>query len=131
MPRGARVGVKTIFASRPLAELLRRERRALDERREFLQRQLAIHGRHAAVGARVEMLRRHVFRRRGDHARHFLRRLDRIVGHVDDTDEHVLALQQLEERDRHLRMYAFERDLVELALRERREDFLVLAPFVA
>src|SRR5258708_33286247 len=63
-----------------------------------------------------------------DHLREFLCRLDAIRRDVDDPDENVFSLQQPQQLERDLRMDAFERDLLDAAFRQRREDLLVLAP---
>ena len=60
-----------------------------------------------------------------------LRRLDDIRRDVDAADQHVLALEQADQLDRHVRIAAFERDLVDPARRERGEGLLVLAPMLA
>jgi AcrR family transcriptional regulator len=57
----------------------------------FLHRDLAVHGRQAAVGARQQALARHELQRAADGVGHLLRRLDSVARDVDHADHHVLA----------------------------------------
>ena len=66
-----------------------------------------------------------------DPRRDLLRRLHLVGGHVDDARHDVLAAQQVEQFERHARVGAFERDLIDAALGEERERALVLAPLRA
>src|SRR5262249_13611784 len=78
------------------AEPLAGECRALAERSELGPRDSSSHRRHGAIGAAGGALLRHVLQRLLDGRRHFVRRLDRIAGDVDDADLHVLAFEQRE-----------------------------------
>ena len=120
--------IEHVFEVILLAELLARERRAFAERPQLRRRDLAVHRRHAAVGAREQMARGDELQRLLDHFGNFLRRLHAVACHVDHADEHVLALEQLHQLDRHARVDALERDLLDPAFRQRGEDLLVLAP---
>ena len=75
---------------------LARQRRAIGERRQLGIGDVAAHGRHAAVGAELDALLRHMLQCLLDGSRHFFGRLDGIVGDIDDADLHVLALEQRE-----------------------------------
>src|SRR5689334_9413391 len=102
MPRGARVGAKFIsrcwsspavagiqFLGRlaPLfPELLSCQLSTGYERLELLDRDLAIHRRHAAVGAREEVLHGHELRGALDDLGDLARRLDRVARDIDDAD---------------------------------------------
>ena len=88
-------------------------------------------GHHPAVGAGIEAIRGHVLQRRADRRRDVLRRLDAVGGDVDRADQHVLAGEEADELDRHVRVRAFERHLVDRRLREQRKRVLVLPPFAA
>ena len=60
-----------------------------------------------------------------------LRRLDRVRGDVDGADQQLLVRKQADQRDRHARVGAFERNLLDRRSVDRREDLLVLPPFGA
>src|SRR5712692_2695248 len=110
------------------ADLLAHQRSARGKRLELAERDGAIERYHAAVGARVELFRRHELHRGADRGRDLLRSLDLIGGDIDRARQHVLALEQAEQLERHLRVRAFERHLVDLRPGEQRESRLVLPP---
>src|SRR5437763_5836320 len=116
-------------SSKPLGYLAADEGGAGGKRGKLLLGEGAIERRHAAICAGVKPLRRHkaqrVLDRRGD----LLGRLCLIARDIDRADQDVLAMEERQQFDRHMRMGAFERDLVDMARRERREDALVLPPF--
>src|SRR6185312_3301114 len=91
----------------------------------------AVERREPAIGAGMNALDRHELHGAADGGRHLLGRLDAVGGDVDRPEQHVLALEQLQEPQRYARMDAFERDLVDAALGQRREDLLVLPPLAA
>ena len=72
-----------------------------------------------------------VFHRLADHGGDLLGRLDLVGRDVDHADLHVLAVEQRQQAHRHPRVAAFDRDLIDPALRQRRKDLLVLPPFAA
>ena len=72
-----------------------------------------------------------MLQRFADDLRHVFGRLDAIGRDVDAADQHVLAFEERDEIDRHARVGALERHLVDRGLGEQREDLLVLAPLVA
>src|SRR5712692_2695122 len=113
------------------AESFPGERGAATERRQFGERGLAVHGRHAAVGAGKNPFGGHVANRLLDRRDDLLGRLDLIAGNVDHAEQHVLAVEQAQQADRHSGIPAFDRDLLDVACGECRKDRLVLAPFAA
>ena len=60
-----------------------------------------------------------------------LRRLDDVRRDVDAADQHVLALEEPDQLDRHARIAAFERDLADAAPGQRGKGLLILAPMLA
>src|SRR5689334_5867878 len=114
-----------------LAQLLPRQFRSRAECRELGHRNIPAHRRHAAVGAGDDALLRHIARGLGDHCRDLLGTLDGVRRDVDRADEHVLAVEQLEETHRHPGIAALERDLADPAFCQRRKGLLVLAPLAA
>ena len=74
----------------------------------------------------------------GDELQRFADRVGDLLGRlhdigrdIDDADQQVLAFEQLHQVHRHMRVHALERDGLDRALRDRREDLLVLAPLGA
>jgi hypothetical protein len=58
-------------------------------------------------------------------------RLHGVRGDVDRADEHVLAVEQLEQIHRHMGVDAFDRYLIDAAFCERGKNLLVLTPLGA
>src|SRR2546425_4702465 len=115
----------------PSSEFFPRQRRAGGQGAKFLQCNFSVHRRHAAVSTGKEVVGGHVLQGLFYNVRDLFSRFDAIGRYVDDADQHVLALQQLQQLDRHLRMDAFERDLLDPAPCQGREDLRVLAPLAA
>src|SRR5207247_4142599 len=109
----------------PISEFFSRQRGAGGQGAKFLQCNISVHRRHAAVGAREQVLGGHVLQGLFYNVRDLFSRFNAIGRYVDDADQHVLALQQLQQLDRHLRMDALERDLRDAPLRQGREDLRV------
>src|SRR3990172_6627477 len=109
-------------------ELPADERGAGGERPELPARDLSRERHHPAVRARVEALGRDDGKRLPDRRRHLGGRLHRIGRHVDGADQDVLAAEEPEQLERHPRVRALERDLVDPARGEQRERLLVLPP---
>ena len=78
-----------------------------------------------------KLLGRHMLCRVLDHRGDLVRRLHRVRRHVDRADQHVLAGQQPQQPQRHVRIAAFQRHLVDLAGGQHREGRLVLPPLGA
>ena len=110
-----------------------RQCRALAQRFELGGRDVAVHRRHAAIGAgRRSAPSARISSRRFDGRGDLFRRLDLVGGDIDHADQNVLALEQRASAcSGTLRMDALERNLLDLALRQRRENLLVLAPLAA
>src|SRR5260370_5067524 len=113
------------------AESFPGERGAATERRQFGERGLAVHGRHAAVGAGKNPFGGHVAHRLLDRRDDFLGRLDLIAGNVDHAEQHLPAVEQAQQADRHSGIPAFDRDLLDMACGEWPQDRPVLAPFTS
>src|SRR6185437_706401 len=111
-----------------LAEFLAQQRGAGAERLQLAVGDLPAQRRQAAIGAGIDVFDRHELHGAADGGRDFLRGFDVVGRDIDRAQEHVLALEQREEAQRHAGVRAFERDLIDAARRQRREDLLVLPP---
>src|SRR5450830_322483 len=107
------------------AELLARQRRPSTERCQLGDGDVASHWRHTAIGAGDDALLRNKFHDLADHAGDLLGRLDRVARYIDDADQHVLAVEQRQQPQRHAGVDALDRDLADAALRQRRKNDLV------
>ena len=92
---------------------------------------VAAHRRHAAIGGRDDVALRHELRDRVDHLDDVLGGLDGVAGDVDHAGLDDLALEQAEQFQRHPRVAAFDRDLLDRAFGDRRKDILILPPLAA
>src|SRR5262249_2796990 len=110
---------------------LARERGALGERVELGERNVAAHRRHAAVGAGDDAIPRHVFECFANRRSDFFWRLDGVGRDINRADQYVLAVEELQQTHRHMRIAAFDRHLIDAARRQRGEYFFILAPLVA
>src|SRR5262252_10109907 len=110
---------------------LARKRCALAERFELAERDIPPHRRHAAIGAGDDAFLGQVFCRFADDRGHLVRALDLLARDVDSANLHVLAVEQLQQGDRNTGISAFDRNLTDSALGQRRENLLVLPPFAA
>lgn len=77
------------------------ERRTFYQRIKFSKRDIAIHRRHAAVGAGNQVPGRNVLQRPADGMSNLLRRLNLIARNIDHTKQDILTLEQPQELDRH------------------------------
>ena len=82
-----------------------------------------VHGCSRSAGTQPER----PLERRGD----LVRRLDPVGRDVDRADQHVLAVEQPDQLDRHVRVGAFQRHLVDARAGEQRKRLLVLPPLAA
>src|SRR6266540_6100215 len=114
-----------------LAQLAADEGRAGAEGAELGASELAVERHHAAVGAGEDLRGRHVLHRLADHCGDLRRRLHRLARDVDRAHQHVLRAEQADQRHRHARVGALERDPADAALGQQREGQLVLAPLAA
>ena len=96
---------------------------------EFADRYRPVHRRHPAVRAGIQSFQWNKARRPLDRFRDFLRRLDAVAGDIDRPEQDFLVLQKAKQVERNLGSGAFDRDLIDPALGEGREDRLVLTPF--
>src|SRR5215471_7677786 len=106
----------------PSAKPLPRQLGAAAKRRKLGEGHVPAHRRHAAIGAGHDLLLGDVFHRLADDGSHILRRLDHVARDIDRANEDVLAVEQLEQMHWHARVTAFDRDLVDPALRQCWKD---------
>ena len=91
------------------------------ERHQLRFGDIAMHRRHAAIGGRDDVALRHEFRDGVDHLGDIFRGLDGVAGDVDHAGLHDLAGEQAEQFQRHPRVAAFDRDLLDRAFRRSPE----------
>ena len=86
-------------------------------------------GRHAAVGARIELVGIDKLERFAQGIGDFLGRFNGVGCHVDGADHHFFATDQFDQIDGNMRVVAFQRDDVDVGLLQLGEGLFVLAPF--
>ncbi len=80
-----------------------------------------VQGKSRSTGTK----RRRPLNRRGD----LSKCLDALAGDIDSAEQDLLAVQKAKQVERHLGAGTFDRDLIDPARREGREDRLVRPPF--
>src|SRR2546427_9902327 len=116
-------------ACRSASEFPTNERGPRGEGLQLAERDIARERHHAAVGAGIELLRRHESHRRADRRRDLPGFLHGVVRDVDGSDQDVLALEKREQLERHARIRALQRNLVDLRSGEHGKGGLVWPPF--
>src|SRR6187431_1223067 len=91
-------------------QLLADDLRARAERAQLPERYVPRQRRHAAVRAREELVRVDELERVTKGVGDFLRRLDRLAGHVDGPEHDFLAADELDEVHRDMGVLAFQGD---------------------
>ncbi len=114
-----------------LAKPLPCQLRAGTERAKLGLRDIPAHRRHAAIGGGHDLVLRHHLHDGGDGLGDVLGGFHRVAGDIDDTGLHHLAGEQFQQVERHPRVAAFDRDLLNGARGNRREDILILPPLAA
>ncbi|SOO28380.1 hypothetical protein XAP6164_2380026 [Xanthomonas phaseoli pv. phaseoli] len=122
---------RTAVAAGLSRQLSTHDLRACTECTEFAARHVPGERCHAAVGGGIELVGIDEAQRLAQRLGHFLRCLDRAACHVDGTDHHLLAADEFDQIDRHVRVVAFQRNDVERGCLQLGKRLFVLAPLRA